>query len=73
MRLDTLYLDPQGPGGLKGGAQWGSGASAVHFGENFIKQKLQGTPNLVGVGYPIGPQIQFWKDLFQGEFITSKL
>ena len=45
----------------------------MHFGGKFIKQKLQGTPNLVGVGYPIGPQIQFWKDLFQGEFITSKL
>ena len=55
MRLDTLYRDPQGPGGLKGGAQWGSGASAVHFGGNFIKQKLLGTPNLVGVGHPIGP------------------
>ena len=30
---------------------WGaSGASAVHFGENFIKQKLKGTPDLVWVG-----------------------
>ena len=55
MRLDTLYLDPQGPGGLKGGAQWGSGASAVHFGGNFIKQKLPGTPNLEGVGHLFGP------------------
>ena len=36
---------------------------AVHFGGNFIKQKLLGTPNLVGVGHPIGPQIQIWKDL----------
>ena len=25
------------------GDQWGSGASAVHFVENFIKQKLLGT------------------------------
>ena len=49
-------------GGQKG-ARWGSGASGVHFGENFIKQKLQGTPNLVGVGHLIGPQIQIWKDL----------
>ena len=45
----------------------------MHFGGKFIKQKLQGTPNLEGVGYPIGPQIQFWKDLLQGEFITQKL
>ena len=55
------------------GAQWGSGASAVHFGGNFIKQKLPGTPNLVGVGHLIGPQIRIWKDLgpmshFQGDF-----
>ena len=44
------------------GAQWGSGASWVHFGKNSIKQKLLGTPNLVGVGHLIGPQIQIWKD-----------
>ena len=35
--------------GPKRGAQWVSGASAVHFGGHFIKQKLLGTPNLVGV------------------------
>ena len=63
MRLDTLYPDPQGPGGLKGGARWGSGASAMHFGGKFITQKLLGTPNLVVVGHLIGPQIQIWKDL----------
>ena len=34
----------------------------MHFGGNFIKQKLLGTPNLVGVGHLIGPQIQIWKD-----------
>ena len=50
MRLDTPYLDP----GAKR-AQWGSGASAMHFGANFIKQKLQGTSNLVGVGHLFGP------------------
>ena len=72
MRLDTLYPDP-GVQGAQRGAQWGSGAAGVHFGGKFIKQKLLGTPDLVGVGHPIGPQIQFWKDLFQGEFITSKL
>ena len=31
--------------------------------ENFIKQKLLGTPNLVGVGHLFGPQFQIWKDL----------
>ena len=36
-------------------------ASDVYFGGNFLKQKLQGTPNLVGAGYLLGPQIQ--KDL----------
>ena len=45
------------------GAQWDSGASGVHFGGNSIKQKLLGTPKLVGVGHLIGPQIQIWKDL----------
>ena len=33
-----------------------SGATAVHFGKNFIKQKLQGTPDLVGVGHFLGPK-----------------
>ena len=38
---------PPGTGCIKG--VWGaSGVSTVHFGENFIKQKLQGTPDLVG-------------------------
>ena len=35
----------------------------MHFGGNFIKQKLLGTPDLVGVGHLIGPQIRIWKDL----------
>ena len=52
-----------GSRGHKRGALWGSGASGVHFGGKFIKQKLPGTPNLVGVGHVIGPQIQIWKDL----------
>ena len=34
----------------------------MHFGENFITQKLLGTPNLAGVGHLIEPQIQIWKD-----------
>ena len=33
------------------------------LGGKFITQKLLGTPNLVGLGYLIGPQIQIWKDL----------
>ena len=37
------------------GVQGVSGASAVHFGKNFIKQKLQGAPDLVGVGHLFGP------------------
>ena len=56
----TLTLGSRGP---KRGAQWGSGASAMHFGGYFIQQKLLGTPNLVGVGHLFGPQIQDWKDL----------
>ena len=60
--LDTLYPDPESKGVQKG-ARWGSGASAVLFGKNFIKQKLLGTPNTVGVGHLFGCQIQIWKDL----------
>ena len=58
VRLDTLYPDP----GTKGG-RWGSGASAVHFDKNFIKQKLLRTPNTAWVGHFLGCQIQIWKDL----------
>ena len=53
---------PQGMGCVKG--VWGaSGASTMSFGKNFIKQKLQGTLDLVGVGHLFGPQIRIWKDL----------
>ena len=38
-----------------------SGASAMQIGENIIKQKLQGAPDLVGHLY--GPQIWIQKDL----------
>ena len=62
MRLDLPYLDP-GVQGVQKGPWWGSGASVVHFGGKFIRQKLLGTPNLVGVSHLIGPQIQIWKDL----------
>ena len=44
---------PPGYGVRKGGAG-ASGASTVRFGENFMKQKLQGTPDLVGAD-PEGP------------------
>ena len=49
--------------GNQKGVQGASGASDLHFGENFIKQKLQSTPDLVGVGHLWGPQIWIWKDL----------
>ena len=35
----------------------------MHFGENFIKQKLQGTPDLVRAGQLFVPQIRIRKDL----------
>ena len=58
-RCTTLHPGYRvGKGGL--GA---SGASAVHFGENFIKQNLQGAPDLVRAGHLFGPQIWIWKDL----------
>ena len=44
------------------GVQGASGASTVRFGENFIKQKLLGTPDLVGAGHLFGPQIRIRKD-----------
>ena len=47
---------PPGSRGHKSWSGWGSWASGVHFGGNFIKQKLLGTPNLVGVGHLIGPK-----------------
>ena len=53
---------PPGMGCVKG-VQGASGASTVRFGENFIKQKLQGTPNLVKAGHLFGPQIRIRKDL----------
>ena len=48
--LTPSTLTP-GSQGAKRGAWWGSGASAVHFGGYFIKQKLLCTINLVKVGY----------------------
>ena len=48
---------------VRKGGGGASGASTVHFGENFIKQKLQGTPDLVGAGQLFGPQIRIRKDL----------
>ena len=51
--------------GAQNGARWGSGASDVHFSEMFIKQKLLGTLNIVGICHLYGPQIWIWKDLDQ--------
>ena len=56
----TRYPPPPGMGCVKG-VQGASAASTVRFGKNFIKQKLQGTPDLVGAGHLFGPQIR--KDL----------
>ena len=53
---------PPGTGCIKG--VWGaSGASTMRFGENFTKQKLQGTPNFVRAGHLLGPQIRILKDV----------
>ena len=57
----TWYLPPPSYRVRKGG-QGASGVSTVHFGENFIEHKLQGTPKLVG-DYLFGPQIRIRKDL----------
>ena len=53
---------PPGMGSIKG-VQGASGASTMRFGENFIKQKLQGAPDLAGAGHLFGPQIPIQKDL----------
>ena len=56
---------PPGTGCIKG-VLGASRASAMCFGKNFIKQKLQGPPNLVVAGHRFGPQIRIWKDLGPG-------
>ena len=65
--------------------QGASGASTMRFGENFIQQKLKGTPDLVGAGHLFGLQIRIWKDLwascpsgamvthYEGELIKSNV
>ena len=53
---------PLGTGCLKG-VQGASGASTMHFGKNFMKQKLLGTPVLQETGHLFGPQICIRKDL----------
>ena len=58
----TRYPPPPGMGYIKG-VQGASGASTVRFGGNFMKQKLQGTPDLVGASHLFGPQIRIRKDL----------
>ena len=71
---------PQGKGGING-VQGTSGASAMHFGKNFIKQKSQGTSNLVRVGHPKSGSGRTWAPCpsgamvthYEGKFIKSKL
>ena len=46
---------PLGTGYVKG-VRGASGASTVNFGKNFIKQKLQSPPDLMGVGNLFGPK-----------------
>ena len=54
--VSTQYPHPLGMECIKG--IWGvSGATALHSGKIFIKQNLQGAPDLVGVGHLFGPQI----------------
>ena len=70
--------------GVQGAQKGGSWASAMRFGWNFIKQKLLGTQNLVGVSHLIGPNSgsgRTWARCASGavvlhfhrEFITWKL
>ena len=68
--VSAWYPHPPHTGCIKG-VRGASGASTVHFGENFIKQKLQGTPDLVRVGHLFGSQIRIsfeiiciWQCLF---------
>ena len=59
-------VDPVPPSpayGVCKGGPVASGASAMQFGEKFLKQKLQGAPDLVGAGHLFGPQIRIRKDL----------
>ena len=59
-RVTTRYPQPLGTRCVKG-VRGASGA--MRFDENFLKQKLLRTPDLVGMGHLFGPQIQIWKDL----------
>ena len=81
--MAQLTTVPPGTGCVKG-VRGASGASTVRFGENFIKQKLQGAPDLVGAGHLFGPQIgsgRTWAPCtsgamvthYEGEFKKSKL
>ena len=60
--VSTQYPTPLVTGCIKG--VWGASvASTMLFGKNFIKQKLQGTPDLLGASYLFRPKIWIWKDL----------
>ena len=81
--VSTRYPTPPGTGCVKG-VRGASGASTVRFGKNFIKQKLQGTPDLVGQVTFSGPKSgsgRTWAPCpsgamvthYEGEFIKTKL
>ena len=57
-----------------GGVRNASGVSTVHFGKNFIKQKLQGTPDLVGqvtfLGHKSGFGSGTWAPCPSGAMVT---
>ena len=78
----TWYPNLLGMGCVKG-VQGASGASTMCFGENFLKQKLLGTPDLVRAGHLLGLKSgsrRTWAlcpgaivTHHEGEFIKSKL
>ena len=75
MRLDTLYLDPQGPGGLKGGGPVGFWSLSRAFWWKLYQTKVAGHPQISGGRSPYrtpnpdleGPGLSVTH--FQGDFI----
>ena len=55
-------LTPGVQGAQKGGPV-GFWSLRGAFWQKLYKTKVAGHPQLSGVGHPIGPQIQIWKDL----------
>ena len=70
--VSTRYPHPPGMGCVKG-VRGASGASTVHFGKNFIKQKLQVAPDLVGWVTFLGPKSgsgRTWAPCPSGDMVT---